>query len=97
MRTTLGANPLRSPLLRCRSPYHVVELVDAAAVAEANPAGDGMVYVFARTGSDSVRARFFAGNAGITEDPATGSAAVGLGGNDASGRCRRGSRHDLPR
>ena len=73
-----GSEPLAVTVVEMPIPYYVVELGDTAAVAEANPASDGMVYVFARTGSDSVRARFFAGGVGIVEDPATGSAAVAL-------------------
>jgi len=58
--------------------YHVVEMVDSAAVSAAPLAPDGMVVVFVRTSPHTAHVRFFAPFAGIPEDPATGSAPVGL-------------------
>ena len=58
--------------------YQVLELADATAVADSPVAESGMILVYARTGPDSVRARFYAPEVGVAEDPATGSAAVAL-------------------
>src|SRR5919198_3983085 len=78
----------------CGTPFLFVPLRDRSAVARARVRPDlfeetlrgywtGMVMVFAldpeRPSSD-VRARMFAPGIGVPEDPATGSAAVGLGG-----------------
>ena len=78
----------------CGTPFLFVPLRDREAVARARPKVDrleealrgyvtNMVFVFAmdaeRPGSQ-VRARMFAPGIGVPEDPATGSAAVGLGG-----------------
>lgn len=78
----------------CGTPFLFVPLRDRNAVARARVHMDRweaalagyvtqMVFVFAmggeRPGSD-VRARMFAPGIGVPEDPATGSAAVGLGG-----------------
>jgi trans-2,3-dihydro-3-hydroxyanthranilate isomerase len=75
----IGAWTVMMPL-----PYLVLEAEEAAAVTAAHPdfatiaASDSdMVYLFSRD-HGSVRARFFAPNFGIPEDPATGSAAVAL-------------------
>lgn len=62
--------------------YVVAQLPDAASVAALTPdmgvlAERFGTLAFAREG-DMVRARFFAPAAGVPEDPATGSAAVGL-------------------
>lgn len=80
--------------ISCGTPFLFVPLRDRAAVARARARMDlleetlgnywtQMVMVFAldgeRPGSD-VRARMFAPTIGVPEDPATGSAAVGLGG-----------------
>lgn len=68
-------------------PYILCEVGDPGAVAEvaADPAWEH-VYVYARGADDRVRARFFAGGLGVTEDPATGSAAVALAARfDAAG------------
>lgn len=60
-------------------PYHVVELDNPALVAEAGiPALPGSVYLWAWENGQSVKARFFASDLGVVEDPATGSAAVAL-------------------
>jgi trans-2,3-dihydro-3-hydroxyanthranilate isomerase len=63
-------------------PYLVLQLPDPTAVARATasvPDGYGEVYIWAwETEPTSVRARFFAPEAGVMEDPATGSAAVAL-------------------
>lgn len=78
----------------CGTPFLFVPLRDRAAVARARINMDRwaaalaeystqMVFLFAmggeRPGSD-VRARMYAPGIGVAEDPATGSAAVGLGG-----------------
>jgi len=78
----------------CGTPFLFVPLRDRAAVARARINTDRwaaalggystqMVFLFAmggeRPGSD-VRARMYAPGIGVPEDPATGSAAVGLGG-----------------
>ncbi len=62
--------------------FVMVELADGGAIDAAAPdlaavkdSCDGL-YVFAR--SEPIRSRFFAPRLGIDEDPATGSAAVGL-------------------
>lgn len=73
-----GSDPLAVTLVEMPVPYHVVEVADVAAVAGAPVAEEGMIFVFARTGAESVHARFFAPGAGVPEDPATGSAAVAL-------------------
>lgn len=73
-----GTEPLAVSRVEMPMPYQVVELVDAAAVTDASPAARGSVYIFARTGPGTVRARFFSQEFGIVEDPATGSAAVAL-------------------
>jgi trans-2,3-dihydro-3-hydroxyanthranilate isomerase len=58
--------------------------VNADAVARAKPLADGApadatgLYVYAYA-DGRVHARMFAAGAGVTEDPATGSAALGLG------------------
>lgn len=75
----IGAWWARMPI-----PYLMLEAPDAIGVAEATPdiaalaAGpSGATYLFARSG-DAVKARFFAPGFGISEDPATGSAAAAL-------------------
>jgi trans-2,3-dihydro-3-hydroxyanthranilate isomerase len=63
-------------------PYLFVPVVDAAAVARSRPVGDlhgHAVFVFCHRG-DNVRARMFAPELGVVEDPATGSAVAALGG-----------------
>ncbi len=82
----------------CGTPFLFVPLRDRAAVGRARPHSDrwdaalsgyitDKVFVFAmdaeHTGHD-VRARMFAPTIGVPEDPATGSAAVALGGYLAS-------------
>lgn len=61
-------------------PYLVVEAESVGRVAGLSaPPWDHSVYVWAWDRRDElVRARFFAGEHGVTEDPATGSAAVAL-------------------
>ena len=91
-----GATPPEA--VSCGTPFLFVPLRDRAAVARARVRSDvwddtlagywtEKVMVFAmggeRAGSD-VRARMFAPGIGVPEDPATGSAAVGLGGYLAS-------------
>jgi trans-2,3-dihydro-3-hydroxyanthranilate isomerase len=58
--------------------YHLIEAGSPEAVAEVQPPHlPGEVYLWARNG-DVVKARFFAPEMGVVEDPATGSAAVAL-------------------
>lgn len=64
-------------------PYLVLEAASPRDVAAALPPDDlggepPMVYLYAWESPDAVRARFFAPGQGVTEDPATGSAAVAL-------------------
>jgi trans-2,3-dihydro-3-hydroxyanthranilate isomerase len=81
-------------IMSCGTPFLLVPLVDMAAVAAARAKLDvwddvfaggasSGVFMFAtegeRPGSD-VRARMFAPNLGVAEDPATGGAAAGLAG-----------------
>jgi trans-2,3-dihydro-3-hydroxyanthranilate isomerase len=78
-------------------PYLVVEAPSAEAVAAADPdlgvllAGPAALacYLFARRG-DRVKARFFAADLGVPEDPATGSAAAALAAVLAAGGETRG-------
>ena len=78
----------------CGTPFLFVPLVDRSAVARARVKSDlfdatladyttAKVFVFAMDGErpgSQVRARMFAPGIGVAEDPATGSAAVALGG-----------------
>jgi trans-2,3-dihydro-3-hydroxyanthranilate isomerase len=78
----------------CGTPFLFVPVVDRAAVGRARVKGDlfdaalskyitNKVFVFAMDGErpgSQVRARMFAPGIGVPEDPATGSAAVALGG-----------------
>ena len=63
-------------------PYLIVQVgtpFEVEAMTPARAAGLGEVYVWAwERESHTVRARFFAPDLGVTEDPATGSAAVAL-------------------
>jgi trans-2,3-dihydro-3-hydroxyanthranilate isomerase len=75
-------DPVRTWCLLLPKEYLIAEYPDADSVATLEPDMEAMrdrfgLYVFARDGS-RVRARFFAPNAGVPEDPATGSAAVAL-------------------
>ena len=58
--------------------YHVVELRDSDAVRSVPEPTDGMVSVYTWVDEATIHTRFFAPGHGITEDPATGSAAVAL-------------------
>lgn len=69
--TDIGVKQLMLPLA---SPETVASLRAPASV----PYADG-VYCFAPLGNGRVKARFFAPGIGVSEDPATGSAATGLG------------------
>ncbi|MFQ5555123.1 MAG: PhzF family phenazine biosynthesis protein [Acidimicrobiia bacterium] len=74
--------PSRSWLVEMPKRYVVLEYADEASVTGAKPDFDVLsevfgTLVFSRT-EDAVRARFFAPDAGVPEDPATGSAAVAL-------------------
>jgi trans-2,3-dihydro-3-hydroxyanthranilate isomerase len=87
----------------CGTPFLFVPLRDRGAVARARPKVDlleaalgnyltNMVFVFAvdlERPESPVRARMFAPMIGVPEDPATGSAAVGLGGYLAARDGRR--------
>jgi trans-2,3-dihydro-3-hydroxyanthranilate isomerase len=58
--------------------YHLITVADPSVVESLSaPRLAGGVYVWAWDG-DAIKARFFAPEMGITEDPATGSAAVAL-------------------
>jgi trans-2,3-dihydro-3-hydroxyanthranilate isomerase len=96
-----GAMPPQS--VSCGTPFLFVPLRDRSAVARARLKTDvydaalsgyltNKVFLFAmdpeRPGSD-VRARMFSPGIGVPEDPATGSAAVGLGGYLAARDSRR--------
>lgn len=59
-------------------PYTVIEVSSAAALEALEPDEWEFIYCFARVDERTVRSRFFAADAGIVEDPATGSAAVAL-------------------
>ena len=69
--TDIGVKQLMLPL---SSPKTVASLRAPSSV----PYADG-VYCFAPLGRGRVKARFFAPDIGVVEDPATGSAATGLG------------------
>lgn len=74
--------PVRAWLVEMPKEYLVLQYPDAATVAAIAPAWEPLsevfgTLVFARH-EDVVRARFFAPDAGVPEDPATGSAAVAL-------------------
>ena len=76
------AEPARTWRLLMPKEYLLAEYADAEAIAAASPDMAVLferfgLLVFARTG-DTVRARFFAPQGGVPEDPATGSAAVAL-------------------
>ena len=73
---------VRAWMVEMPNEYLVLEYQDVATIAAIAPNYDVLAeifgtYVFARRG-DRVRARFFAPDAGVPEDPATGSAAVAL-------------------
>ncbi len=74
--------PQRSWLVAIPKDYVILEYGDVSTVAGAAPEAPVLAeqfgtMLFARDG-DRVRARFFAPDAGVFEDPATGSAAVAL-------------------
>ena len=77
-----GFPALAAAVVRMPLPYLVLQLPNAEAVtsaATAVPDGYGLVYIWAWDDEPtSVRARFFAPETGVMEDPATGSAAVAL-------------------
>lgn len=73
-------DPLRSWLVQIPSDHVILEYADEATVASVAPEADALAefhgtMVVCRTGN-TVRARFFAPEFGVYEDPATGSAAV---------------------
>ena len=69
--TDIGVKQLMLPL-------GAAETVAALSVPSSVPYADG-VYCFAPLGPRRIKARFFAPGIGVSEDPATGSAATGLG------------------
>ncbi len=83
---TLGlAAPISATWVDMPIPYLVLELGSPEAVADVNftedamrATGIGELYVYAWVDRDRVKTRFFAPEAGVFEDPATGSAAVAL-------------------
>lgn len=76
----VGVNAIESLEVRVPSPYVLTQLRSPADVVAITPSvltGKGDVYVWAwEKEGELVRARFFAPDFGIEEDPATGSAAV---------------------
>lgn len=75
-------NPVTTWRVQMPLDYRVIELATADDVAAADPSPEAFgaafgLAVFARTG-ERVRMRFFSPDAGVSEDPATGSAAVAL-------------------
>lgn len=74
-------SPSRAWTVRLPIPYLLAEMSDDDEITSFEPDprefGDREVYVFHRA-DDVVHARFFAPALGVTEDPATGSAAVAL-------------------
>ncbi len=71
--TVVVEMPLRYLLVEVETPTAV-----SAASVPTDVAGFDSIYLWAWSGPDKVRARFFIPDAGIPEDPATGSAAVAL-------------------
>ncbi len=78
----LGITASRAWRVEVPSDYLVLEVASEADLNDAAPdltavasSADGVYLV---TGDDPVRSRFFAPRMGVAEDPATGSAAVGL-------------------
>lgn len=77
--------PLNSAWVDMPIPYLLLELPSPEAVAAASFSQEtleelavGELYLFARLGARRMKTRFFAPEAGVFEDPATGSAAVAL-------------------
>jgi trans-2,3-dihydro-3-hydroxyanthranilate isomerase len=95
--------PMTPEMVSCGTPFLFLPLRDRGAVARARVRADAfdtalsgyptqMVMVFALDAEDpahQVRARMFAPSIGVPEDPATGSACVGLGGYLAARDPRR--------
>ncbi len=75
-----GLVPLHMQTVEMPLLYHVAELDDPDAVGSiSSPPGEGSIYTWAwEEEGVSVKARFFASDMGVEEDPATGSAAVAL-------------------
>ncbi len=78
-------SPLGAAWVDMPIPYLLLELGSSADVAAASfdqealeAAGVGELYIYAGGEDGRVKARFFAPEAGVFEDPATGSAAVAL-------------------
>jgi trans-2,3-dihydro-3-hydroxyanthranilate isomerase len=69
--TDVGLRQMMLPLVSAA-------IVESSRAPASNPGIDG-VYCFASLGPGRVKARFFAPAIGVVEDPATGSAATGLG------------------
>ena len=78
-----GAGPLRPAIANSGVPQLMLPIADARVVGSLRaPATLGEiegVYCFAPLGPGRVKARFFSPDFGVAEDPATGSAAAGLG------------------
>lgn len=70
-------NPVDVRSVSMPSEYVLVQVAGPGEVASARPAEAGHVMLWAWDG-DSIKARFFAPDLGVPEDPATGSAAVAL-------------------
>lgn len=70
-----AANVVEMPI-----PYTLLEYGLGYEIEELDSEAEwpGMCYAWAATGENSVKARFFARDAGVVEDPATGSAATAL-------------------
>ena len=83
---TLGMDtPISAAWVDMPIPYLLLELESPEAVADVNFTEDAMgvtgvgeLYVYAWIDRNRAKARFFAPEAGVFEDPATGSAAVAL-------------------
>jgi trans-2,3-dihydro-3-hydroxyanthranilate isomerase len=75
-----GVEPIAQEMVEMPLHYHVAQLADPDAVHDIEePPGSGSIYTWAwEVEGRSVKARFFAADVGVTEDPATGSAAVAL-------------------
>lgn len=81
----LGRRMLAPAVVDSGMPQLMVPIADPTTLAGLRPrpeiadlAGDG-VYCFAPIAPTKIKARFFAPSVGVQEDPATGSAAAGLG------------------
>jgi trans-2,3-dihydro-3-hydroxyanthranilate isomerase len=71
-------NPISVDLVISSSEFLLVEVPDARAVAAATQPTTGHAFLWARDG-DNIKARFFAPDVKVSEDAATGGAAIALG------------------